>query len=194
MSGCKPGVVAAGPRDRNLQNSARAEAVGLEPTSGHDPPPVFKTGSSSGRMTSVFFTTPDAGRDKTGCGQLDCGEILPVAKVLSLSRPSCGGWNRTNDLLGQSQALLPAATTPQSCQPSETHIGQKVRGEGFEPPSPGSKAGSLPLADPRSSRTQECPAGIEPACPAWKAGASADRPRAHVASRRKERESNPQGV
>ena len=31
----------------------RAEAVGLEPTSGIWPPPVFKTGSSSGRMTSV---------------------------------------------------------------------------------------------------------------------------------------------
>ena len=31
----------------------RAEAVGLEPTSGAWPPPVFKTGSSSGRMTSV---------------------------------------------------------------------------------------------------------------------------------------------
>ncbi len=30
-----------------------AEAVGLEPTSGCSPPPVFKTGSSSGRMTSV---------------------------------------------------------------------------------------------------------------------------------------------
>ena len=31
----------------------RAEAVGLEPTSGMFPPPVFKTGSSSSRMTSV---------------------------------------------------------------------------------------------------------------------------------------------
>ena len=31
----------------------KAEAVGLEPTSGVWPPPVFKTGSSSGRMASV---------------------------------------------------------------------------------------------------------------------------------------------
>ena len=31
----------------------QAEAVGLEPTSGCQPPPVFKTGSSSGRMASV---------------------------------------------------------------------------------------------------------------------------------------------
>ena len=28
--------------------------MGLEPTSGFGPPPVFKTGSSSGRMTSVL--------------------------------------------------------------------------------------------------------------------------------------------
>ena len=57
-----------------------AEAVGLEPTSGCTPPPVFKTGSSSSRMTSTFR--------------------------------SSGGWNRTNDLLGQSQASLPTATAP----------------------------------------------------------------------------------
>src|SRR5262245_33281252 len=40
-----------------------AEAVGLEPTSGVSPPPGFKTGSSSGRMTSVcrsFNRTPQA--------------------------------------------------------------------------------------------------------------------------------------
>jgi hypothetical protein len=48
------------------------------------------------------------------------------------------------------------------------------------------------LTDPR-----ECPAGVEPGttrsvvAPAWRAGASAGRPRAR--SRRKERESNPQG-
>ena len=50
----------------------RAEAVGLEPTSGASPPPVFKTGSSSGRMTSV------------------------------LSLKSSGSWNRTNDRRGGS--------------------------------------------------------------------------------------------
>lgn len=31
----------------------------------------------------------------------------------------------------------------------------------------------------------ECPAGIEPACPAWKAGTSAARPRARVVTQRK---------
>ena len=34
--------------------SSAAEAVGLEPTTALAPPPVFKTGSSSGRMTSVL--------------------------------------------------------------------------------------------------------------------------------------------
>ena len=89
----------------------------------------------------------------------------------------CGGWNRTNALLVQSQALLPAATTPQCCRQCDARNLQKVRGGGFEPPSPGSKAGSLPLADPR-----ECPAGVGPACPAWKAGAFAARPRARQAA------------
>ncbi len=41
-----------GPRVR-VTCRRQAEAVGLEPTSGLHPPPVFKTGSSSGRMTSV---------------------------------------------------------------------------------------------------------------------------------------------
>jgi hypothetical protein len=54
----------------------------------------------------------------------------------------------------------------------------KVRGEGFEPSSPGSKPGSLPLADPR-----ECPVGIEPTCLVWKTSAFAARPRAQKAER-----------
>ncbi len=136
--------------------------MGLEPTSGRVPPPVFKTGSSSGRMTSV-----------------DCHST------------SSGGWNRTNGLLVQSQASLPAATTPDHVVFRTITSSAQVRGEGFEPPSPGSKPGSLPLADPRSYFEQECPAGVEPASPAWKAGTSAARPRAR--SKRKERESNPQG-
>ena len=49
LPGCRPGVVAAGPRDYPFG----AEAVGLEPTTVLSAP-VFKTGSSSGRMTSVL--------------------------------------------------------------------------------------------------------------------------------------------
>ena len=111
---------------------------------------------------------------------------------------NCGGWNRTNGFLGQSQALRTSSNCPAVCLHSRFTNRRKVRGEGFEPPSPVSKAGSLPLADPR-----ECPAGVEPAFPAWKAGAFAARPRAHssltkfifrkINSKRKERESNPQG-
>ena len=83
-------------------------------------PPVFKTGSSS---------EPD--------------DFRPVA--------SCGSWNRTNGLLVQSQASLPTATVPQwllLC--STTRMSCMVRsssGEGIEPTPPGSKPGSLPLAD-----------------------------------------------
>src|SRR5262245_39431707 len=102
---------------------------------------------------------------------------------------NCGGWNRTNGLLDQSQVLRTSSNRPAVfINQTEPRDCRKVRGEGFEPPSPASKAGSLPLADPR-----ECPAGIEPACPAWKAGAFAARPRARRSSQRKERELNPQG-
>ena len=40
-----------------------AEAVGLEPTSGPRPPPVFKTGPSSGRMASVRLEPEFRGLD-----------------------------------------------------------------------------------------------------------------------------------
>ena len=49
-----------------------------------------------------------------------------------------------------------------------------------------------PAVSRSPSHDRKCPAGVEPASPAWKAGASAARPRARH-SRRKERESNPQG-
>ena len=66
--------------------------------------------------------------------------------------------------------------TPQCLSFPDMSRPSEVRGEGIEPPSPGSKPGGLPLTDPR-----ECPAGVEPASPAWKAGASAGRPRAREA-------------
>ena len=51
FSGCKPGVVAAGPRDHD--RLLKAEAVRLELTSEMYSPPVFETGSSTSRMTSM---------------------------------------------------------------------------------------------------------------------------------------------
>src|SRR5579859_6395983 len=56
---------------------------------------------------------------------------------------------------------LPTATAPDHVVSADTLGRVQVRGGGLEPPSPGSKSGSLPLADPR-----ECPAGVEPAFPA----------------------------
>jgi hypothetical protein len=61
-----------------------------------------------------------------------------------------GGWNRTSGLRVQSAASLPAATAPDL-------IFSEARGEGFEPPSPGSKPGGLPLADPRSAPRESNP-------------------------------------
>ena len=51
--GIAPGFPACGAGVVLLDHDPEAEVVGLEPTSGCSPPPVFKTGSSSGRMTSV---------------------------------------------------------------------------------------------------------------------------------------------
>jgi hypothetical protein len=156
---CRTGVVAVGPRDcafkwthwESHPDLKRAELVSscwtMSP-SRRKPwdstnkslmrPAVFKTASSSGRMTSVV-----------SCGSWNRTNI----RTFRASRPtvrrsrncsvSSGGRNRTYGLLIQSQASLPTATTP----------------EWFH-------------------AFQECPAGVEPASPAWKAGAVATRPRA----------------
>ena len=126
--------------------------MGLELTIRPRRTPVFKTGSSSGRMTSVIRRFQNS-----------------------------GGWNRTNGLLVQSQASLPTATAPEQFGFQDNRFHAKVRGDGIEPPLPGSKPGGLPLADPRAGdfpHIAKCPPGVEPGWPAWKAGASAARPRA----------------
>ncbi len=43
--------------------------------------------------------------------------VLPLHQGRILS--SCEGWNRTNDLLVQSQAILPTASTSQGCKSNE---------------------------------------------------------------------------
>ena len=93
--------------------------MGLEPTSGAWPPPVFKTGSSSGRMTSVHFLS------------------LPPSPFI-LAHRSAG-------------SVLYRQQLPRIIRSSGHRDSVQVRGEGLEPPSPGSKPGSLPLADPRIS-------------------------------------------
>lgn len=66
---------------------------------------------------------------------------------------SSGGWNRTNGLLVQSQASLPTATTPDRVSSRDMVFYHRVRGEGIEPSFPGSKPGGLPLTDPRVNQS-----------------------------------------
>ncbi len=95
----------------------RAEAVGLEPTSGSTPPPVFKTGSSSSRMTSV--------RQIAGVGI----EPTPPGSEPSIATSS------------DYPAMNVRRMTRRSAKV------RKVRGAGFEPADSASKAGSARKRD-----------------------------------------------
>jgi hypothetical protein len=101
----------------------QAEAVGLEPTIRAWRTPVFETGPSSGRMTSSFsFNLPNC----------TCTKLRGLE---SNQRPP---------------GSEPGVTTSSNCPAvNDSSSSNKVRGEGLEPSSPASKAGSLPLADPR---------------------------------------------
>ena len=118
-------------------------------------PPVFKTGSSSGRMASV---------GAAGVG------IEPTAS-----------WFRARR---HYQQQLPRSVRQTKTASANRGSQLQALRPGIAPDLRASKAHAA------TTRRRECPAGIEPASPAWKAGASADRPRAHVV-KRKGRESNP---
>lgn len=118
MPGCRPGVVAAGPRDQK---------GGSRGTRTHKRP------SAATCFQDRLLIRPDDFRISS----------------------SSGGWNRTNGLLVQSQASLPTATTPESIARTFANA-VSARGEGFEPPPPGSKPGGLPLADPRMDLRVPC--------------------------------------
>ena len=65
---------------------------------------------------------------------------------------STGDRNRTCDLLVKSQTQLPTVATPDQVERRTERWWlslRQARGRGFEPLSPDSKSGSLPLADPR---------------------------------------------
>jgi hypothetical protein len=118
LPGCGPGVVAARPRDCLIgAEAARLELATVLPA------PVFKTGSSSGRMTSVKFRG------------LESNQRPPGSE--------------------------PGVTTSSNCPGSHLHkrhaalvaVRGQVQGAGLEPASPGSKPGSLPLADPRMNES-----------------------------------------
>jgi hypothetical protein len=133
-----------------------AEAVGLEPTTAK-PRPVFKTGSSSGRMTSVHS--------------------IKLRGLESNQRPP-----------GSEPGVTTSSNYP------ELLLGHrwcgKARGEGIEPPSPGSKPGSVPLAHPRSYRV---PCGNRTRLSSLEGWCLSRSAKGTLSSRRKERESNPQG-
>jgi hypothetical protein len=90
---------------------------------------------------------------------------LPVAYRAMNRSSSSGGWNRTSGLRVQSAVSLPAATTPdhRKSQNSSLPFGE----EDSNLHHPVQSRAAYPLADPR-----EHPAGVEPACPVWKTGAS----------------------
>ena len=142
MPGCRPGVVAAGPRD-SVRSGSRETRT--------------RNGVNRTCFQDRLLIRPDDFRKVPGVG------IEPT--------PS---WFRARR---HYQQQLPRNRSAQATQVARRGS-RLVRGAGLEPASPGSKPGSLPLADPRVKKATECPAGIEPALPAWKAGTSAARPRA----------------
>jgi hypothetical protein len=84
LPGCRPGVVAAGPRDCLNPSGSRETRT--------------RNGVTRTCFRDRFLIRPDDFR-----------------------LPSSGGWNRTNALLVQSQASLPAATAPDHVCISDTH-------------------------------------------------------------------------
>jgi hypothetical protein len=92
-SPCKGAAVAAGPQDRiQAEDDQRFASVpGLEPTSGVAPPPVFKTGSSSGRMTSVIYSVPHPCPSPKGRGGIVLGLFKKFRGVESNHRPPGSG-------------------------------------------------------------------------------------------------------
>ena len=102
-----------------MGSSSRSGRRGTRTPKRLAPPPVFKTGSSSGRMPSV---SPNKLRG------LESNQRPPGSE--------------------------PGVTTNSNYPGSSRHtISKEARGEGVEPPSPGSKPGGLPLTDPRSRKS-----------------------------------------
>lgn len=117
---------------------------------------------------------------KRTCRRLFSRQRPHPAGWLPFVEISSGGWNRMGGLLVQSQASLPAATTPdRSCSNDKcacawfaSSCGGRNRTCGLLVQS----QASLPTATTPHHR--ECPAGVEPASPGWKAGTFAARSRA----------------
>ena len=116
-------------------------------------------------------------------------------------RASCGSWNRTNDLLVQSQASLPTATVPhrsRSLTRAPSHGSRRAAGAGVEPADSWFKATHF--------YRQKLPRNLSSRVPGGNRTRLASRPTLRVGARgwclsqsatgtirRKGRESNPQG-
>ena len=74
------------------------------------PPPVFKTGSSSGRMTSI---TSCGSRNRTRVTTVQSRLPVPAQAPPHQLSFSCGGRSRTCGHVVQSHVFLPTETTPQ---------------------------------------------------------------------------------
>jgi hypothetical protein len=174
---CKTGVVAVGPRDcqwthwESHPDLKRAELVSScwtmsplrrKPWDSNPKslsrPTVFKTASSSGRMTSVLScgswnrtdiktfraSRPTVRRSRKciffllpPCAHMPSGHVCSVA--------SSGGRNRTYGLLIQSQASLPTATTP------EKYVHLKSALRELNPPRQLGRLAPLPLGQGHES-------------------------------------------
>ena len=127
-----------------MRSSSRSGRRGTRTPKRLAPPPVFKTGSSSGRMPSV--------------------SPRKLRGLESNQRPP-----------GSEPGVTTNSNYPGSFQSRDTLRPEEVRGEGLEPSPPASRAGRLPLADPRECHDHRCAAvpGVEPASPADQPSVSA---------------------
>ena len=111
---------------------------------------------------------------------------------------SCGSWNRTNDLLVQSQALHTNGNNP-AIVLFQGHLGRapvhgKLRRQESNLRTPDSKAGAATNSDntavTASRKNQNALRELNPPRHAWKPGAFAARPRAQFANKLRRQESN----
>ena len=164
MPGCRPGVVAAGPRDRGVLNTRHEKWTHREshpdlrfagPASSCWTMSPFVSGSRGTRthkrvspatcFQDRFLIRPDD-LQISACGMCThflSSDIAPRRKIAGVGIEPTPSWFRARRCYQQQPPRSVVSKL-------RLAISEKVRGEGFEPPSPGSKAGSLPLADPRS--------------------------------------------
>ena len=96
-------------------------------------------------------------------------------KPIPGSGHSTGDWNRTNELLVQSEVQRPTTATPAF----SNQIIKALR-PGIEPDLRASKAHVATTRRREFSQSKECPAGVEPTYLSWKPSTFAARPRTRL--------------